>query len=264
MKKDYNWIKKSQKGPFLENILKKIEELSTLCEQTLNSPNFKTQEEDKNIALQIKAFNGIISDCKMEVKNTDFAHKEYILKTLYDLDINHLTYLQIEEKLDLFLKNHIGSDEDYEGIISLLKKIIYDLDNISQSIQYQVEAIVFTKQSPLFLFEKKLNRYNEKLIKIKKIKDSLQKKLELVSEYLANQLIENFYNFFIFISFLLNTPKIAKNDMLLIKIANILTRYIEIIEPALSNRSLHYKDMIYHYALFEIKELKEQILKSTL
>lgn len=246
---------------FLKNIFQKIEELKVLSESILNSPTFEKEGANQDIALQIKAFNEIINECKLEIKSTNHAHKEHILRTLYNLDICELTPKAIDNKIDDFIKNQIGFSDDYEEKINLMKKILQELEDILESLKFKYQTFLFKTKTPLFLQKNKLGDYEKKIQQIESIKNSLQTKLELFSEHLANHIIENFYTFFIFISFLITTPKLCKNEMLLLKVANILDRYIDIIEPALSNRSLHYKDMIYHYALFEVKELKEQVLK---
>jgi len=72
-------------------------------------------------------------------------------------------------------------------------------------------------------------------------------------------IIENFYNIYIFFSFLISLSIEKNKEMLLIEIANRLDRYIEVIEPSFSGRFLHHEDMIYHYAIYEFNELKNQI-----
>ena len=49
--------------------------------------------------------------------------------------------------------------------------------------------------------------------------------------------------------------------MLLIEIASHIDKYIEVIEPSFKHRLLHHDDLVYHYTVYELKELKNSIFK---
>ena len=74
-------------------------------------------------------------------------------------------------------------------------------------------------------------------------------------------IIENFYSLYMFLSFLISISISKKREMLLIEIASRLDRYIEAIEPSFKRRFLHRDDLAHHYAVYELKELKNTIFK---
>ena len=107
----------------------------------------------------------------------------------------------------------------------------------------------------------KLRRYKQCLDRLSSLKEGLKLKLENVSKEVSFMIAENFYSLYIFFSFLISLATQKKKEMLLIEIVSCLDGYIEMIKLSFGSRSLHHYDMLYHYTLYEINELREQIFK---
>lgn len=94
------------------------------------------------------------------------------------------------------------------------------------------------------------------------LKTNVEKQMEYDSKELAKFIIDNFYNTYIFFSFLIRISTVQSKQILLIEIANCIDRYINVIEPIFNHRRLKSQDMLYHYVMYEFKELKAHIFES--
>lgn len=246
----------------MRDLFLKIDKLNQTCQPFLD--DIKTEEKkESDIILQLKVFNELIAECKEELSRSTNSHKEYILQSLYSIDTNNSSSEILHQNVEKFIKMHLdkGMLSESEKRISTLQKIVLDIEKIIDSLKIEYVKIINDKKTPLFFYHEKLKEIEKSSTMLSTLKKDLEKKLEQTSVTSASYIIEDFYNFYIFISFLLSTEKIAKNELLILEMINILDRYINLITPAFSNRSLQHQDMIYHYALYELKELKTQALK---
>jgi len=243
----------------LENIFQAIDTLELACKDFLEIQENNFPEQD--ITLQIKAFNQIIIECKAELNEATFEHKKTILKKFYNTDIDTIELEELDIYLDNFIDNSLQSNnqEINEEKIIVIKEILSHINLFLKNLKFQYDTKISKQTYSLHFPKKPLEELNSKIVQLRTLKRLLEEKLENLSKLLSDSIIENFYTFYIYFSFLLQIPKIQRNELLLLKMANIIDRYINIIEPTFNNRSLQHKDMIYHYAIYELEELKTNI-----
>lgn len=245
----------------MKELLRDIEELEQTCQNFLEEKEEK--EEKQDITLQLKSFNQIVTECKFELLKATPEHIAYVLSSLFKLDIETSDIHQIDLTLDKLVetileKNQLSITEEK---IQFLRDMQTNMQQVIEHIDFNYTHIITEAKLPLFFYKKKLQTLEQEKVKLLGLNKALNLKLEHLANILAKSLVDNFYSFYFFISFLLHVKKVATNEMLIIKIVNILDRYIEIITPAFNNRSLQQKDMIYHYTIFELQDLKTKALK---
>jgi hypothetical protein len=233
----------------ISNIETKIYNLEALCDPFLQNIEEDDVTSNDNMALKVKAFNEIVTECKDEVESSDTQHKIHILKLLYGLEIDEYELASVDDSLDDYVSGQIDNTnmEVNERKINTLKSILSDVNGIIEelSIEYKNTLHVSSKW---YRFEGgKLKKLRKLLKTLLNLKEKLEAKLESDS------------NLYIFFSFLISLAIKKRREILLIEIANRLDRYIDVIEPSFSGRFLYHDDMIYHYAIYEIKELKQSI-----
>jgi len=237
----------------------KITALEDICKPFL----LKTEEVDSNekiidnVSLKIKAFDEIIKECKEEVRIASEEHMEHVLELLYGLQ----SISNVDENLEHYVTRQIAdvNMEVNETKINSLKTIISNVQIIIDYLILEYKNTLHVNKEWYSFKGSKLKKYQSFLRRLVALKESLEIQLEEDSKKLSLSIIEDFYNLYIFFSFLTNLSIKRKQDILLIEIASTLDRYIDVIEPSFSDRFLHHNDMIYHYAIYEIKELKDKI-----
>ncbi len=245
----------------LLKIEKRIDILETICEQFLSQVDDNSINKIENMSLKVKAFDEIVAECKEEIESSSIEHKIHILKLLYGLEIDENNMAILDESLDDYVNSQINNlhMKVNERKINILKNIISSITSIIEELVVDYKITLNLNLSWYRFQGKKLNKQREFLTRLVNLKEKLESELENDSQKISFIIIENFYNLYIFFSFLISLLVYEKREILLIEIANRLDRYIEVIEPSFSDRFLHYDDMIYHYALYEIRELKNKI-----
>lgn len=239
----------------------RIDTLEKMCEPFLNLNEDTNIIKSDNVALKVKAFDEIITECKEEVESSDLDHKIHVLKLLYGLEIDENDVTSADDSLDDYVSGQIDSIrmEVNERKINALKSIISSIHAILEELAIEYKNTLHINSKWYRFQGSKLKNYRELIKKLINLKEKLEAQLENDSKKISFMIIENFYNLYIFFSFLISLSIQNKREILLIEIANRLDRYIEVIEPSFSGRFLHHEDMIYHYAIYEIKDLKNKI-----
>ena len=244
----------------IKKLESKIETLEEICKIFLTIKEASSDEPNENISLKIKAFDEIVKDCKNELLSSDYEGKIKILKLLYgfdDLDV------ALNDSLDYYMKGQADIEpiKQFEHNINSLKDLEASIETMIVEIASYYKNLEQINKK-LYRFEgTKLRRYKKCLDRLLSLKDDLSLKLEGDSKEASFLMSENFYSIYIFFSFLISLATQKKKEMLLIEIASRLDGYIEMIKPSFGSRSLHHDDMLYHYILYEINELREQIFK---
>lgn len=241
----------------LSKLNTKITALEDICKPFVH----KIEEVDKNekdidnLALRVKAFDEIIKECKEEVSAASEEHMEHVLKLLYGMEINE------DESLDKYISQQIDNEymEVNETKIKSLKMILANIEDVIDSLRLEYKNILHVNKEWYSFKSNKLKEYATFLKRLVALKESLEIQLEEDSKKISLSIIDDFYSLYIFFSFLIHLSIKKEKEILLIEIASKLDRYIEVIEPSFSDRFLHHNDMLYHYAIYEIKELKDKI-----
>lgn len=240
---------------------KQIKSLENLCEIFLeknDDEDHKDEEQNnENLILKIQAFNNIVKECKEEVASSDIDHKKHVLKLLYNVDI------ELNIDLDDYISNQetMSVIEQNEQYVKNLKDIESNVDDIIEKLTIEYENMVHLNKSWYRFKGLKLKQYAKFLARLMDLKEKINKKLKSYSKNIAFQIIENFYSIYILFSFLISILISTNREFLLIEILGRIDRYIDLIEPAFKHRALHQNDMMYHYTIYELDDLRNKIIK---
>lgn len=252
----------------INKIYKETKILKEKCEPFLTIAKLDKEEREKLETtpnpLQIKAFDNIVYECKQEVRNSTPKKMSHILKLLYDVETEPFDPHAVNNTMETFSQKQLQNNK-----IGITATQIDDMATIVDNIDDVLNGLMSEY--------KNLNKRNKKWYVFQGNKPkiigniirelaALRKKLKLQMEYdakkIAEIIIDDFYNIYIFFSYLIYFSISQNKQLLSIEIANFLDRYIKIINPIFNNRSLKNQDMFYHYVLYELRELKVTIFEN--
>ena len=252
----------------LRHVTKDIDTLEESCAGFLTidqmSDDTKDEQSKAPTFLQIRAFDSIVQECKHEINTADEAKMSSVLQLLFGIATDPLDFELIAETLEAFIKNQIDVDDSVisEGHINELKKIVSNIDAIIEILAVEYKNLI-SQSMKWYVFNGGQRKKLELLLRrLMELKGKVEKQMEYDSKELAKSIIDNFYNTYIFFSFLIRISTVQNKQMLLIEIANCIDRYINVIEPIFNHRRLQSQDMLYHYIMYEFKELKAYIFET--
>lgn len=249
----------------INTVTRDIEALEDECREFLTTEDF-SDEEKQELAkvptpLQIKAFNTIVSECKNEIANSSTEKMSGILHLLYNIETEPFVSENISKNIEDFVTIKLSPSALYvtESEIYIMNKITENIDTLCHSL--------VTEQRRLNIRSKKWHVYNKNardlVAQNYKRLATLKKKIEFQIEYnsrqIADLVIEDFYNIYIFFSYIIRMALVKKQELLTIEIANFIDRFINIINHIFNNRHLKNQDMLYYYVVYELNELKTKI-----
>lgn len=189
--------------------------------------------------------------------------------------------IQGGEKESVFFKNVFDTDDYYENISSYLQQtktsIYYKIEkagvsldankNLQESLKniqnimeiLVVEYQILVKNSKKSLFFKdaaQKAKIKSLLAGLLKLKSRMKKILHLDSQVISNVVLENFKTIFTFFSNCIIIAKKRDDELLLVEIAGITDKIMAMINPVFSGKSLRTNELIYHYLIYELRELK--------
>lgn len=249
-------------------INKEIKNLQAKCEPFLTISKLSDEEREElekvPTPLQIKAFDTIVEECKKEVSSSTTEKMSHVLKLLYDLETDPFDYENIGQAMEKFSHNQLH--DNATGItathIESMKAVIENIEDVLKSLVAEYKTLE-KRGKKWYVFQGRRPKIIANFIRqLSKLKSSLELQIEYDAKKLAELIIDDFYNVYIFFSYLIHFS-IAQNQQLLsIEIANFLDKYIKIIKPIFNKRSLKSQDMLYHYILYELRELKVTIFEN--
>jgi len=244
----------------LSKLKKQIDTIEEVCELFVHVDEEESKKIQDDIVLKIKVFENIVKECKKEIQLSDLEHKVHVLKSRYGIEIDEESG-RLDASLDSYMSKQIDAKfiEADEKQIDTLKSLISYIDDIVEKLAVEYKTLLYVNKKWYKFKGFKLKKYAKFLTKLMSLKEKLQTKLEDDSKKISVLIIDNFYRLYIFFSFLISLFVLKKSEMLLIEIASRLDKYIEVIETSFRNRSLHHDDMVHHYTIYELKELREQI-----
>lgn len=240
-----------------------IEEIKERCSKYLGDEEESREKENgTNPNLEIKAFENVVKECKEQIESSDEEHMQNMFKLLYGIDTQNALHSEYTEKMDEIVNMYINDgsgNSPTEDDIEILKSSLEEIDVISGTLIREHKRL---KKEDKKLFSFKSSKIT-KIIGILEELQQMQKKLnftlELYSKKISKTVIENFYNIFIFFSFLIKVSMAKKNQLLLIETGHNLDRIIDIMTPSFNQHNLENKHLLYHYVVFEFKNLKNLI-----
>lgn len=236
----------------------KIESLESTCKLFLNQEEKDDEKKEENVVLKIKAFEEILRECKEEINVADEEHKKHVLKLLYGIDLENFN-----ESLEECMQGQVyyQSIAIEERKINNLKSLVLSVDDILEKLALEYKNLQYTNRKWYGFKGIRLKTLKKLLIQLMYLKERLEKQLKKESQKASYVIIDNFYSFYVFLSFFSNLAINKKKELLLIEIASHIDSYIGVIEPSFKNRFLHHDDLIFHYAVYELEELKNSIFK---
>lgn len=252
----------------INKIHQEVQILKEECDPFLTITKLSDEEKAKlekiPSPLQIKAFDTIVNECKNEVKSSTIEKMAHILKLLYDIETEPFDYENIGKAMETFSYKQL--QDNLSGItaeqIEDMGVMVENIDNILNSLVSEYKNLA-KENKKWYVFQGRRPEVIATNIKeLSKLKSSLELQMEYDAKKLAELIIDDFYNVYIFFSYLIHFSIAQNQQLLCIEIANSLDKYIKIINPIFNKRSLKSQDMLYHYVLYELRELKVTIFEN--
>lgn len=204
----------------------------------------------------IAAFQQIMRESKEGLEDSDEAHMKEVLSTLYGLDTDSCmdkgfcrfvsdftdTYIDdnTKESSEMLLKTYRRDIEQVEAFSELLMKRFTQLERKSSVTR-------IWRRRERFYYASLLRQLND-------ISVHLKKNLDEKNGFLSELIIKNFYNIYIFFSFIIELLRNRRNELKLIAVCNQLDRFLTILDGSV--KQTFKSELPYHYALYELKELR--------
>lgn len=252
----------------INKIHKETKALKKQCEPFLTisklSDEEKAELEKTPTPLQIKAFDTIVNECKKEVQSSSTKKMSHILKLLYDIETDPFDYNEIGKAMENFSSSQLK--HNLSGIsashIEDMGVMVDNISNVLNSLVAEYQNLA-KENKKWYVFQGKRPKVIATLIQdLSKLKSNLELQMEYDAKKLTELIIDDFYNIYIFFSYLIHFAISQNQQLLSIEIANFLDKYIQIINPIFNKRSLKSQDMLYHYVLYELRELKVTIFEN--
>ena len=232
---------------------KDIEKLISSLKKNLEVIENNGAEE---VSAQIDAltFNKKVDEIKKKLYNTkdegDFFKNVFNTEDYYEnissyLDqTNKSLYYKIE-KAGVSLKANQDLHESLANISNIIQILVaeYQIQNKKK------KKSVFARSGDTVMIRKLLGELVE-------LQNRMNKILHLDSQIVSNVVLENFKTIYTFFYNCIRVAKQRGDELLLVEIAGITDRIIEMIKPVLSGKSLKTNELIYHYLIYELRELK--------
>ena len=152
-----------------------------------------------------------------------------------------------------FFKNVFNTEDYYENISSYLdqtnKSLYYKIEKAGVSLKANQKKSIFSRSGDTAMIRGLLAELME-------LQNRMNKILHLDSQIVSNVVLENFKTIYTFFYNCIRVAKQRGDELLLVEIAGITDRIIEMIRPVLSGKSLKTNELIYHYLIYELRELK--------
>lgn len=212
----------------------------------------------------IKAFAQNINKCKTFIENIKFEQISSFLEQTYGLNLNNDLSLMSNE-LNKFTNSLLSplSHKESEHSLYNLQKSVENLDEILNILVLDFKQLKSKNKKWFSTGSNKINKTRDEIKRILSIKENLELKIEYQARVLSETIIQKISDILLVYSSLSILASKDKNNFLILEIANCIDRIINVIKPSYSNRSLKSQDMIYYYAIYELRELKGRICPIT-
>ena len=232
---------------------KEIEKLISSLKKNLEVIENNGVEE---VSPQIDAltFNKNVDEIKKRLLNTkdegDFFKNVFNTEDYYEnissyLDqTNKSLYYKIE-KAGVSLKTNQNLQESLANITNIMQVLV---------AEYQIQNK--QKKKSVFARSGDTPQIRQLLGQLMELQNRMNKILHLDSQIVSNVVLENFKTIYTFFYNCIRVAKQRGDELLLVEIAGITDRIIEMIKPVLSGKSLKTNELIYHYLIYELRELK--------
>ena len=232
---------------------KEIEKLISSLKKNLEVIENNGVEE---VSPQIDAltFNKNVDEIKKRLLNTkdegDFFKNVFNTEDYYEnissyLDqTNKSLYYKIE-KAGVSLKTNQNLQESLANITNIMQVLV---------AEYQIQNK--QKKKSVFARSGDTPQIRQLLGQLMELQNRMNKILHLDSQIVSNVVLENFKTIYTFFYNCIRVAKQRGDELLLVEIAGITDKIIEMIRPVLSGKSLKTNELIYHYLIYELRELK--------
>ena len=243
------------------DIRNEVERLKNDSKKYLENSLLENKNSIKNFTITLKAFEAIVNDCKEETKSNDIEIVKNVLSMMYGIKTKNFDEKNISNELNKFIDTYLNSEgfSTTEKELKTIRNLIRDIEYISKILKIKLD----NENGRFFLFK---NRYQIRELstyidELEEIKQGLIVESNYKILILTQSVIDNFYNIYLFLANLIFYAKWENLENILIEIASIIDRIINIITPIYTGDSLNKEELLNHYAIFEFKELLRDIYK---
>ncbi|WP_107697722.1 imidazole glycerol phosphate synthase [Campylobacter concisus] len=214
----------------------------------------QNSEHEIGLAVGVVEFNKNADELKKKLTNlkgeSDFFKSVFNTEDYYE---NISTYLeQIKrslnykiEKNGVSFKANENLQESYVAILNIIEILV---------AEYQIQ----NKNKAKNLFSRTIDTTQIKsiLVELNTLQERIHNVLHIHSRIVSNVILQNFKIIYTFFYNCIKAAKQRKDELLLVEIAGITDKIITMIKPVFSAKILNTNELIYHYLIFELKELK--------
>lgn len=204
----------------------------------------------------IAAFQQIMQECKEGLEGSDEAHMKEVLSMLFGLDTDSCMEESFCSAVSDFTDNYID-DSGKESSESILKVCQQDIDKAEAFSALLIKrfSILESKSRVTRILKRRERLYCAALLRhLNEIMQHIKKRVDDKNRFLSELIIQNFYNIYIFFSFIIELLRNRKKELKLITVCNQLDRFLSILDGSVKQTVK--SDLPYHYALYELKELR--------
>ncbi|MGG7073323.1 imidazole glycerol phosphate synthase [Campylobacter sp. 9BO] len=180
-----------------------------------------------------------------------------------------------------FFKNVFNTNDYYENISLYLEQVQFSIDHkikksgISPESNIKLQKSLKTIEDTIGILVTEygnsikadkyrfIKRDNTVRVNIKKVlnelvalKKRLEKVIKIESKIISNVILKDFKTIFTFFANCVKVAKSRKDELLLVEIAGISDKFLNMIKPVFGDKSLETDNMIYYYLFYEIREIK--------
>ncbi len=245
-----------------------INQLELTCKPFLTTDTLNDEQKQQLILTSnqtpLQTFNETIDKYKLDANLSPLEKKISILKSYYHVKFGPFEAEEISNSINNFLNTKINDQSLVvgENEIQTINKILDDINFISNAVHVQLQNLHVKSKKWYISNANKQNKLKKSLNKLNILELKIKFQREYHSKQIADNIIDNFYSIYVYLRFMIDVLINKDQQLLLIEIASFLDKYISIISYIFNNRKLNSIDMIYHYASFELNELKTYIYEN--
>lgn len=247
------------------------------CKQTLadlhkeyDGLNFYLQEDKKaaknDIYLEILTFESIIGECKDEVSNSSLEEIKETLNLVYHMKLGKngadvSTLVKLDEVTSKFLSSKKLEQDIDEDLLAHFRS---DMDLILGIKEILEDRLFYVRQKRrwfFFSYTHLIHDYEKLLADFDLIEAKIKEKFTQASEIITSYIVDSFHYIYLYFSYIIKYFLHAQNQLVLVEIAASIDRFINVMQPLVKSTTLKNKNLRNFYVIYELKMLKERIIK---
>ncbi|AQW82542.1 hypothetical protein [Campylobacter pinnipediorum] len=225
--------------------IEKLEQYITTFEN-INNDNIENKSK-----LSVIEFNNMMENLKN--KNLKSQNESSFFKRVFNDEDYYESISSYLQQIQILLRHKMKKNGVDPNINKNLKQ---SLEFIEETMDLLVVEYGNSSKKGYKNTAKHKNKIKETLVALVDLKEKLNKIVYNDSKIVSNVVLNEFESIFSLFS---NCIKVAKNrsdELLLVEVASLSDKIMNMIEPVFVNKSLNPDELIYYYLFYELKELK--------